>query len=152
MIRGIASGALNKAVEVRTSKSGKPFAVFTLRETVNGATRWLQCITFSETAIAEVREMAAGEPVAVAGAIDAEIYTPAGSESRINWRCTVDAVLTARRKPKEKDGRVDVPSKPFRAARDAPADGKTHAERSWAAPRPGPAPLDDDISFGQEWR
>jgi hypothetical protein len=39
MIRGIASGALNKAVELRTSKSGKPFAVFALRETVNGATR-----------------------------------------------------------------------------------------------------------------
>jgi hypothetical protein len=134
---GIASGALNKAAELRTSKSGKPFAVFTLRETVNGATRWLQCIAFSESAIADLKEMEAGEPIAVAGEITAEIYAPAGADSRINWRVRVDGVLTARRKPKSApEGASRKPQAPKGRDRDKSSStgGRALASKSWASP------------------
>lgn len=84
--------------------------------------------------------MAVGEPIAVGGEITAEIYAPAGSESRINWRVTVDAVLTAR-KPK---------AKPQEASRKPrAANGRDCAE----APGRGNAPImNDDIPFAPEWR
>jgi hypothetical protein len=160
--RAIVTGALHKPAEIRTSKNQNQFAVFTLRENINGATRWWQAIAFSESAIETLREMQVGEPIAVAGEITAEIYSPAGSEGRINWRCTVDAVLTARKaKPKPDQAANLQLEKPQatrnpQAARNAPADGKTYAERSWAAPtgsititsgRRGLAQMDDDISF-----
>jgi hypothetical protein len=104
--RAIVSGALHKAAEERTSKAGKPFATLTIRENVNGSTRWWKGIAFDEGAIAVLKELPAGSPIAVVGEIDAEIWTPEDSSSpRMSWKLTVDAVLTARRREK---GRPDV--------------------------------------------
>jgi Single-strand binding protein family len=106
--RAIVSGALHKAAELRTSKNGNQFATFTIRESLKGATRWWLAVAFSESTIEALKELAVGDPIAVAGDIDAEIYAPAGSESRISWRITADAVLSARAKPKKskpQDGR-----------------------------------------------
>ena len=125
--RGIVGGAVGKAAEFRTSKSGNPFATFSIRENLNGATRWWQAIAFSETVIEVLREMSVGEPIAVAGEITAEIYAPAGAESRINWRITVDAILSAR-KPKVKP--EGAPRQP-RAA-----NGRDRSEASSARRRP----------------
>jgi single-stranded DNA-binding protein len=80
-MQGIIAGSIHKEVELRTSKNGSQFATFTIRESVNGKTRWVQCITFSETVIEALQELAAGAPVAISGEIDAEIYAPAGSEA-----------------------------------------------------------------------
>jgi single-stranded DNA-binding protein len=104
--RAIVSGALHKAAEERTSKAGKPFATLTIRENVNGSTRWWKGIAFDEEAIAVLKELSAGAPIAVAGEIDAEIWTPEdGSSPSMSWKLTVDAVLSARRRGK---GRPDV--------------------------------------------
>jgi Single-strand binding protein family len=145
-LRGIMIGAFGKAVDLRTSKNGKQFATFQIRENVNGATRWWQAIAFSENALEVLKEIPLGEPIAVAGEITAEIYAPAGSESRINWRITVDSILSAR-----KVNREGAPRKP-RAAK-----GRDRAEASWAAPaedKPsrGNAPFNDSIPFMCEWR
>src|ERR1700733_9687459 len=101
-LRAILSGAVGKAAEFRTSKNGNSFATFPIRENVNGATRWWQGISFSESAIEVLKELSVGEPIAVCGEISAEISAPAGAESRINWRVTVDAILSARKPPKAK--------------------------------------------------
>jgi hypothetical protein len=82
--RVIVSGAVGKPAEIRTSKNGNTFATFSVRESVNGSTRWWQAIAFNESVIEAVKELSEG--LAVAGEITAEIYAPAGSESRINWR------------------------------------------------------------------
>jgi len=121
--RAIVAGALAKAADLRTSKNGNSFATFSIRESLNGSSRWWQAITFDENAIEAVKELAVGEPIAVACQIDAEIYAPAGSESRINWRITVDAVLTARRRPKARQAHDKTPS-----------TGREIAAASWAAP------------------
>jgi single-stranded DNA-binding protein len=114
-LRAILSGAVGKAAELRTSKNGNPFARLSIRESHNGATRWWQAIAFSERAIEVLKETSVGEPIAVTGEITAEIYAPAGSESRINWRISVDGILSARkvkpegatRKPQAAKGRRD---------------------------------------------
>jgi single-stranded DNA-binding protein len=152
--RAIVSGALFKAPIVKASKAGNPFATFPIRENVNGATRWWQGITFDKSAIEVLKDMSIGSPIAVAGEITAEIYAPAGSESRINWRITVDAVLSARKvkpegatgKPQAAKGRRDRAE--ASSARQAEASNTGRAA-SWASPSPL---MNDDIPFAPEWR
>src|SRR3984957_20727518 len=143
------SGAVGKAAELRTSKNGNPFARLSIRESHNGATRWWQAIAFSERAIEVLKETSVGEPIAVTGEITAEIYAPAGSESRINWRISVDCILSARkvkpegatRKPQAAKGRSDRAE--ASNARQAEASNKGgRAAASWASPSPL---MNDDI-------
>jgi hypothetical protein len=136
--RAIVSGALHKAAEERTSRAGNPFATFTVRENVNGSTRWWQAIAFSESTIEALKELSVGEPIAACGEITAEIYAPAGSEGKINWRILVDSVLSARKPPK---------AKPESTGRK-PKEAKPQADKPsrWAHPTTGGV-LDDDIPF-----
>jgi hypothetical protein len=53
--RAILSGAVGKAAELRTSKNGNSFATLSIRENVNGSTRWWQAIAFSESTIEALR-------------------------------------------------------------------------------------------------
>ena len=108
-VRAIVSGALHKSAEERTSKNGNPFATFTIRESLNGATRWWQAIAFDEASIAAVLSLKVGEPIAVSGGIDAEIYAPAGSEGRISWKITADAVLCGQSKAEAQGRAADRP-------------------------------------------
>jgi single-stranded DNA-binding protein len=153
-LRAILSGAVGKAAELRTSKNGNSFATLSIRENANGASRWWQAIAFNENEIEVLKAMTPGEPIAVAGEITAEIYAPAGSESRINWRITVDAVLSARKvkpegatgKPQAAKGRRDRAE--ASSARQAEASNTGRAA-SWASPSPL---MNDDIPFAPEWR
>jgi hypothetical protein len=72
MTRAIVSCALGKPAEIRTSKNGKTFAT-SVRESLNGSTRWWQAIAFNENVIEAVKELSVGEGLAVAGEITAEI-------------------------------------------------------------------------------
>ena len=94
--RAIVNGALHQAAKLRTSKNAKPFATFAISESLkNGATRWWQGIAFSESAIEALKELAVGEPIAVAGELDCELYAPAGAEiTSGRWKITADAVLS----------------------------------------------------------
>jgi hypothetical protein len=129
--RIVLTGAFGKPAEIRTSKNGNEFATFSIRESLNGSTRWWQGITFSDVVIQTVKEMSVSEPLAVCGEMSAEIYAPAGAESRINWRITVDGVLSARAKPKQKAEKSAVKSAP-----ETRSGGAT-ASASWAAPAAG---------------
>lgn len=155
-LRAILSGAVGKAAELRTSKNGNSFATLSIRENHNGALRWWQAIAFSESAIEVLKDISIGEPIAVAGEITAEIYAPAGSESRINWRITVDGILSARKVKPEGATRKPQAAKRDRAeassARQAEASntgGSALAAASWASPSPL---MNDDIPFAPEWR
>jgi|HubBroStandDraft_4_1064222.scaffolds.fasta_scaffold145941_3 hypothetical protein len=144
--RAIVSGVLFKAATEKASKAGNAFATFPIRETVNGATRWWQCIAFGESMVEVLKAMIPGEPIAVAGEISAEIYAPAGAESRINWRIAVDAVLSARKPPKAKPdskGRKPQAAKGLDRAEASHTGGSALAAASWASP----SPLNDDIPF-----
>ena len=60
--RLVLTGALGKGPEIRASKNGNPFATFSIRESLNGSTRWWQAITFNETAIETLKEIAVASP------------------------------------------------------------------------------------------
>jgi hypothetical protein len=121
MTRAIVSGTLHKAAEERTSKAGNPFATFTIRENVNGSSRWWRAVAFDDAVIEAIRSIQTGEPIALGGEIDCGLWTPEdGREPRLNWKVTADAVLTAKPKRKPKA-----------------ASGRETAASSWAAPDTG---------------
>jgi hypothetical protein len=52
--------------------------------------------------IEALKELAVGEPIAVSGEFDCELWTPeGGGESRLSWKIRADAVLSAKAKPKK---------------------------------------------------
>jgi len=152
-MRGIVSGCLSGQPIEKTSKNGNPYLLATIVERIGDRKRWIRAFIFSESACDEARQLADGEPIAVAGEIDASVYQPDNGSPRVNWSITVDALISARRKPKSKH--VDEPGDEAfrpRGAR-APGDGKRIAPSSWAAPQAsGAAALSDDIPFAPEWR
>jgi single-stranded DNA-binding protein len=119
MTRAIVTGSLHKGVEERTSKNGNPFATFTICETVNGATRWFRAVAFSELVIAAVRSLQAGEPLSVAGELDAEVYAPDAGSPRVSWSIRVDGALTAQPQRKSKKA---VPSSETAGYEGGPSD------------------------------
>jgi Single-strand binding protein family len=140
--RAIVSASLHKAADLRTSENGNPFATFTIGESLsNGATRWWQAIAFSESVIEILKELAIGEPIAVAGEFDCELYAPPGGESRLSWKITADSVLSAHAKRKPRTERSPGVATPARQT------GRMVAAASWAAPTRGGAHDGDDIPF-----
>ena len=97
--RAILAGSLAKPPVSKVGKSGKPFAILSVRETGVEPARWFSVILFGD-GVQDVLRLNVGDPVALAGSVDAEIYTPAGGEARVSWKFTADAVLTARKAPK----------------------------------------------------
>jgi hypothetical protein len=120
--RAIISGVLFRAPVTKTSKSGNLYVLATLRSGSGNVARWWKVFVFNESAIEEVSRLEDGDPIAVAGEFECEIYAPAGGESRLSWRITADAILSAR-KPKAD-----------RSARAAQPTGRQIAAESWASP------------------
>jgi single-stranded DNA-binding protein len=131
--RVLLSGVLFLPPASKVSKAGKPYAFATIREGSGQAARWWKCFIFSESAIEEVLRLGEGEPLAVSGEFDCELYTPPSGESRLSWRVTADAILSARAKPNSKKGRQGASRQG--GAREPPA-----------APNAGGA-LDDSVPF-----
>jgi hypothetical protein len=97
--RALLAGSLAKAPVSKVGKSGKPFAILNVRETGVEPARWFSVILFGD-GVPDVLRLSVGDPIALAGSPDAEIYTPEGGEPRVSWKFTADAVLTARKAPK----------------------------------------------------
>lgn len=95
----IVAGFVDKAAERRTAKNGNPYAICTIREPVRHAEpRWWNCIAFGQKAIDDLEKLNVGDPVAASGEASAETYKPhkpTGPEARINWRLTLEGVLSA---------------------------------------------------------
>lgn len=100
--RGIVTGSMFKEPSERTSAKGTSFLTFKIRATSGGTTQWFNAIAFSAEAVDAIKCIQPGEPIAVAGDIDADIYTPPNSDPRVSFKITVDAVLTARKPAKKR--------------------------------------------------
>ena len=103
--RAILHGVLFRAPEAKTSKTGRPYAVATIREGAGDSVRWWKCFVFGESAVEEVLRLGDGEPIAIAGAFDCKVYVPSSGESRLSWRITADAVISAGTKPNAREKR-----------------------------------------------
>ena len=97
--RAILAGSIAKLPVQKVGKSGKPFAILSVRETGVEPARWWSAILFGD-GVPDVLRLNVGDPVAPAGSVDAEVYTPQGGEPRVSWRFTADTVLTARKAAK----------------------------------------------------
>jgi hypothetical protein len=97
--RAILAGSIAKPPVSKVGKSGKPFAILSVRESGVEPARWWSCLLFGD-AVPDVLKLSAGDPIALAGNVEAEIYTPDGGEARVSWKFTADAVLTARKAAK----------------------------------------------------
>jgi hypothetical protein len=78
--RAIVSGVLFREPVTKTSKSGNAYVLATVREGAGETARWWKAFIFAASAIEEVSRLGDGDPVSLAGEIDAQIYTPAGGE------------------------------------------------------------------------
>ena len=113
-VRAIIAGSLSKTPVEKTSSRGNAYLIASVREGSGDATRYVSAFIFAEDAIETVRSLQVGEPISVAGELTVELSEWNGA-SRLNWKITADAVLSARTRPKQRAGR-EV------------------AEASWAAP------------------
>jgi single-stranded DNA-binding protein len=98
----IVTGALFRAPEQRTSKSGKPFVTATIRAKDGEASQWWRITAFSETAQAELMRLVDGDACSVQGAFKAELYQPEGGEAKVSLSIIADRVLALRQPPKER--------------------------------------------------
>lgn len=141
--RAIVNGVLFRPPASKTSKAGNPYVVATVREGSGEAARWWKVFVFSKSAIADILCLSDGEPIAVAGEFDCELYAPPGGESRLSWKITADAILSARAKPKTKAQRTAAGASPSQ-----PRSARAVAAASWAAPTGMEgAHVSDDLPF-----
>lgn len=94
--RAIISGTLAKLPIRRVSKAQKTYLVATVRD----REAWWSVLIFDELDIATLEAMSVGEPIAVAGAFEATVWSPGGRGPRVNLSLMADAILTARHEPK----------------------------------------------------
>jgi single-stranded DNA-binding protein len=100
MIAALVTGALFKATESRTSKSGKPFVTATIRAKGGEGFQFIRLVAFSETAQTELLRLREGDSLSVQGALKAEIYKPEGGEPKISLSMIADQILALRQPPK----------------------------------------------------
>ena len=95
MIRGIISGVLTRQAEERLSKTGKTYLKATIRDGSGDGARWISVFAFADAVRETIADMAGGDPIAVSGEIDCEIYTPETGPPKVSWSIKVDGVLSA---------------------------------------------------------
>jgi hypothetical protein len=99
-LRAIVTGSLSKVPVEKTSSRGNAYLIASVREGSGHATRYVSAFIFAEDEIETVRSLQVGEAISVAGELTVELSEWNG-ESRLNWKITADAVLSARAKPKK---------------------------------------------------
>jgi hypothetical protein len=95
------SGKLQSAPESRTSKSDKPFVLFTLRVANGNELQFWKVFAFSETTQAELLALNEGDALSVQGVPRFEIYAPDGAAPRVSLSITADHIVRLRPLPSE---------------------------------------------------
>ena len=100
MAFALISGSLTKNPEQKSSKSGNPYVVATIRTKDGQESQFWRIMAFSESVREELTRLRDGDALAVQGVMRAEVWTPEGGEPRINLSVIADAVLVARQPKK----------------------------------------------------
>ncbi|PKO27433.1 MAG: single-stranded DNA-binding protein [Betaproteobacteria bacterium HGW-Betaproteobacteria-9] len=96
MIDALVSGRLRGAVNLRTSNTGNPFAVWRMATTdKNGDSVLCSCIAFSTTAIDAAQRLSDGDSIAVSGEAAISTWNGNGGTLRHGLDVLVHGVLTA---------------------------------------------------------
>jgi hypothetical protein len=138
MIAALISGALYKAPEQRTSKSGSKFVTATVRIKDGDGSQYVRVVAFSESAQAELLRLKDGDCFSAQGQFKAEIYAKDGGEPKLSLSIIADQILALRQPAKQRKEQAPEPRPEDTRSRQARCAG------SWA---PGSGP-NDDIPFG----
>jgi single-stranded DNA-binding protein len=111
------AGVCVKAPELKTSKSGNPFATFSLVLGDADNKRFIRVCAFGETAERVAAQLHVGGKAYCEGTLDASIWTPQGGEPRINLN------VAARRV--EVLGQIGK-NRPRQPRQDAPPQNRYH--------------------------
>lgn len=145
------TGALFRAPEQKTSKSGKPYATATIKTRAddNRSDFW-RVTAFSQSAIGALITLGEGDALSVQGAMQAQLYEAEGKPPRVSLSVIADTVQPLRAPRKEKATRAaSDDTKPIRRSRAAQAANGPNNEfrmRTYGSNSPHPD-LDDDIGF-----
>ena len=102
----LVSGALSRAPEVKTSRSGKPYTSATIRVAADSAAEFWSILAFSESAQAELSRLGEGDKISVQGSLKVEPYTARDGQTRINRTVFADHILALRQPPRERKPRA----------------------------------------------
>ncbi len=138
-VHALAIGTLFRAAESKVSKGGKSFVATTLKTNSGNATEWIKILTFSESAMAELLRLAAGDSVSIQGTLKAELYERDGV-SRVSITIFADLVLALKQPPKQ------------RKKADPPPPEQRHSRRRAEPEQSGSRTYGDsgDDQFGDE--
>jgi single-stranded DNA-binding protein len=103
----LVSGALSRAPELKTSKSGKAYVTATVKLAADGAAEFWSILAFSESAQAELTRLGEGDKVSAQGSLKVEPYTGRDGQTRINRTVLADHVLALRQPPRERKPSAD---------------------------------------------
>jgi len=132
----LVSGALPRAPELKTSKSGKSFVTATIKVAADNAVDFWSVLAFSETAQAELMRLGEGDKLSVQGPLKVEPYTARDGQTRISKTIFADRVLALRQPPRQR-----APKAAPDRRQTGPRDG---------VPPPSAAPFDEALP--ESWR
>jgi hypothetical protein len=99
MIHCLVSGTIFREVAQRTSKTGKPYVVTTIRIKDGDAWQFIRTTAFSETEQSELLLLLESDALAVAGPLKAELYTAQNGATKIALSIISDKVLPLKQQP-----------------------------------------------------
>jgi single-stranded DNA-binding protein len=137
MIIALITGALYRAPEQRTAKSGSKFVTATVRVKTGEAMQFVRIVMFSESGQAELLRLQDGDSLSIQGGLKAEVFEKNG-EHRVSLSLVADQVLALRQPPKER--KALAPEPPTK-------DTRSRQERCSGTWTPGGGP-NDDLPFG----
>ena len=98
----LVSGALFRAPELKTAKSGKTYATATIKVAADNTADFWSVLAFCECAQAELLRLGEGDKVSAQGSFKVEPYTARDGQTRINRTVFADHVLALRQPPRER--------------------------------------------------
>jgi single-stranded DNA-binding protein len=121
-------GSLHRAPDTKTSKSGKDYVVASVKVYNGNEAEFWTTLAFGDDTREALLTCAEGEKVALQGSPKFEANgTDDQGHLKLRRSLFVDAILTARPKPRGRKPKVET-------AAPEPRSGREAAEKSWAAP------------------
>jgi single-stranded DNA-binding protein len=105
------TGALFRAPELKTAKTGKPYVTATIKVgAVDNSADFWSVLAFSESAQDELMRLGEGDRVSVQGTFKVEPYTARDGQTRINRTVFADYILALRQPPRERKPKASAAS------------------------------------------
>jgi single-stranded DNA-binding protein len=128
----LVSGALFRAPELKTAKTGKSYVTATIKVAADNAVDFWSVLAFGESAQAELMRLGEGDEISAQGSFKVEPYTARDGQTRINRTLFADHILALRQPPRERKSKASAAPAPEAVQSNGNGSGRE---------------FDDDIPF-----